>query len=167
MITVGWEYTNSKLVNAAFLRDWFERPFLFQDTAASIKKKLKKAFCEPGNITDNGILSFCKYVIIPVVLRGEDFIVQRAPENGGNVHFAKYKVCFLFIMYSRDLKSGFSDFLIPQYLDSLKIDILLGISPRPPPQKKSPNMLPENLKTFFKSRGASAWSQLNFLSIKL
>merc|ERR1719183_905294 len=35
------------------------------DTAASLKKKLKKAFCEPGNITDNGILSFCKYVIIP------------------------------------------------------------------------------------------------------
>ena len=94
MITVGWDYTNSKLVNAAFLRDWFERPFFFQDTAASIKKKLKKAFCEPGNITDNGILSFCKYVIIPVVLRGEDFIVQRAPENGGNVHFAKYEVRF-------------------------------------------------------------------------
>ena len=30
------------------------------DSAASVKKKLKKAFCEPGNITDNGVLSFCK-----------------------------------------------------------------------------------------------------------
>ena len=32
------------------------------DTPAALKKKLKKAFCEPGNISDNGILSFCKYV---------------------------------------------------------------------------------------------------------
>ena len=30
------------------------------DSAADIKKKLKKAFCEPGNIADNGVLSFCK-----------------------------------------------------------------------------------------------------------
>ena len=39
------------------------------DTPAALKKKLKKAFCEPGNISDNGILSFCKYVIFPVVLK--------------------------------------------------------------------------------------------------
>jgi hypothetical protein len=67
----------------------------FQDSSASIKKKLKKAFCEPGNITDNGILSFCKYVIIPVVLRGQDFVVERAPENGGNTNFSSYEVGIL------------------------------------------------------------------------
>ena len=39
------------------------------DTPAALKKKLKKAFCEPGNIADNGILSFCKYVIFPVLLK--------------------------------------------------------------------------------------------------
>ena len=39
------------------------------DSPSVLKKKLKKAFCEPGNIADNGILSFCKYVIFPVVLR--------------------------------------------------------------------------------------------------
>ena len=33
------------------------------DSASSIKKKLKKAFCEPGNIKDNGVLSFCKVKI--------------------------------------------------------------------------------------------------------
>jgi tyrosyl-tRNA synthetase len=57
---------------------------------------LKKAFCEPGNVTDNGILSFCRYVIIPVVLRGDPFIVERAPENGGNVEFNNYEVCLTF-----------------------------------------------------------------------
>ena len=71
----------------------------FQDSAAGIKKKLKKAFCEPGNITDNGILSFCKYVIIPVVLRGEDFVIERSPENGGTVNFSNYEVRhFLFVV---------------------------------------------------------------------
>jgi tyrosyl-tRNA synthetase len=35
------------------------------DSAASLKKKLKKAFCEPGNIVDNGVLSFCKVSMLP------------------------------------------------------------------------------------------------------
>lgn len=38
------------------------------DSPAQVKKKLKKAFCEPGNIEENGILSFCKHVLFP--LRG-------------------------------------------------------------------------------------------------
>lgn len=36
------------------------------DEPAVVKKKLKKAFCEPGNITDNGVLSFVKHVIFPL-----------------------------------------------------------------------------------------------------
>merc|ERR1712001_676303 len=61
------------------------------DTPASLKKKLKKAFCEPGNILDSGILSFCKYVIIPVALKGEMFTIQRSAEHGGNVSYATYQ----------------------------------------------------------------------------
>lgn len=61
------------------------------DTPAAVKKKLKKAFCEPGNVTDNGILSFCKYVIFPVLLNGRDFVIERKPENGGNSNFTKYE----------------------------------------------------------------------------
>ena len=36
------------------------------DSAAQVKKKLKKAFCEPGNIAENGVLAFVKYVIFPL-----------------------------------------------------------------------------------------------------
>ena len=39
------------------------------DTAANIKKKLKKAFCEPGNIADNGLLSFCKVGYMKDILK--------------------------------------------------------------------------------------------------
>merc|ERR1712038_1271306 len=62
------------------------------DSAASLKKKLKKAFCEPGNTTDNGVLSFCKYVIFPVGLKeNEGFLIERAETNGGNVEYKIYE----------------------------------------------------------------------------
>lgn len=36
------------------------------DSREDVKKKLKKAFCEPGNIQNNGVLSFVKYVLFPL-----------------------------------------------------------------------------------------------------
>jgi len=57
------------------------------DSPGEIKKKLKKAFCEPGNITDNGVLSFCKYVVFPVALKGEKFTINRPEQHGGDVSF--------------------------------------------------------------------------------
>merc|ERR1719317_948375 len=57
------------------------------DSPGDIKKKLKKAFCEPGNITDNGVLSFCKYVVFPVALKGEKFTINRPEQHGGDVSF--------------------------------------------------------------------------------
>lgn len=46
------------------------------DSAANVKKKLKKAFCEPGNIADNGLLSFAKHVLFPLFKEneGEKFV---------------------------------------------------------------------------------------------
>lgn len=39
------------------------------DSEAQVKKKIKKAFCEPGNIAENGVLSFVKHVILPLLDR--------------------------------------------------------------------------------------------------
>jgi len=61
------------------------------DSPKDIQKKLKKAFCEPGNITDNGVLSFCKFVIFPVALKGEKFTIERDEKNGGNAVFEAYE----------------------------------------------------------------------------
>jgi len=62
------------------------------DPPSVLKKKLKKAFCEPGNIADNGVLTFCKYVIFPVVLKkDEKFVIERKPEHGGNVEYDKFE----------------------------------------------------------------------------
>lgn len=61
------------------------------DSPANVKKKLKKAFCEPGNIENNGVLSFVKYVIFPLFTLGESFVVSRKPENGGDIKFDKFE----------------------------------------------------------------------------
>lgn len=61
------------------------------DTAANVKKKLKKAFCEPGNIEDNGLLSFVKHVIFSLFQNGEGFVVSRKAEFGGDVTYTTYQ----------------------------------------------------------------------------
>ncbi|BFZ10261.1 hypothetical protein BsWGS_13299 [Bradybaena similaris] len=59
------------------------------DSPAQVKKKLKKAFCEPGNIADNGVLSFCKHVLFP--LRTTAFEIKRTAEFGGDASFENYE----------------------------------------------------------------------------
>ncbi|CAK9801481.1 Tyrosine--tRNA ligase, cytoplasmic [Anthophora plagiata] len=61
------------------------------DNAAAVKKKLKKAFCEPGNINDNGVLAFAKHVIYPLLKEGETFNINRTAEFGGDVSYDKYE----------------------------------------------------------------------------
>ncbi|XP_012278744.1 tyrosine--tRNA ligase, cytoplasmic [Orussus abietinus] len=68
------------------------------DNAAAVKKKLKKAFCEPGNITDNGVLAFSKHVIFPLLDENEEYHVSRKEEFGGDIRFSKYE----------DLESAFA-----------------------------------------------------------
>jgi hypothetical protein len=38
----------------------------FLDPPEAVKRKIKKAFCEEGNITENGLLAFTKAVLIPI-----------------------------------------------------------------------------------------------------
>ncbi|XP_031773152.1 tyrosine--tRNA ligase, cytoplasmic isoform X5 [Apis florea] len=60
------------------------------DNPTAVKKKLKKAFCEPGNISDNGVLSFAKHVIYPLLKEGESFNIYRTTEFGGDISFDTY-----------------------------------------------------------------------------
>ena len=38
----------------------------FLDPPATIRKKIKGAFCEEGNVADNGVLSFVEAVLFPI-----------------------------------------------------------------------------------------------------
>jgi len=58
------------------------------DGPAAVKRKLKKAFCEPGNITNNGILSFIKYVVFPIY---SELKLIRSVENGGEKTYTVFE----------------------------------------------------------------------------
>jgi len=118
------------------------------DSAASVKKKLKKAFCEPGNITDNGVLSFCKYVIFPVALKGEQFTIERPADHGGNCSFASYedleKEFAAEKVHPGDLKSAVEKYL-NRLLDPVRAIFqqpelvkLANAAYPPPPKVKAP-----------------------------
>lgn len=61
------------------------------DSPASVKKKIKRAFCEPGNITDNGLLSFTKHVLYSLFKENEGFKISRKPEFGGDIEYKQYE----------------------------------------------------------------------------
>merc|ERR1711936_675688 len=60
------------------------------DDEKSVKKKISKAFCEEGNIEENGVLSFCKFVLFPVMEMKQilGLAITRSEENGGNITYA-------------------------------------------------------------------------------
>jgi len=82
------------------------------DTADAIKLKLKKAFCEPGNLEKNGILDFIKYVILPTF--GE-FKIERDEKFGGNLLYNNFNQLELDFkeekLHPGDLKNGFAQVL--------------------------------------------------------
>jgi len=88
------------------------------DSAAGVKKKLKKAFCEPGNIADNGILSFCKYVIVPVALKGQPFVVDRPEQVWSLAQF--YPLSLLqsriILFHNHTTKSKFASVVLDSFL---------------------------------------------------
>lgn len=66
----------------------------FLDTAKDVQKKIKKAFCEEGNITDNGLLAFIKNVYLPCKSLKEDkpkFIAPRPEKYGGDIIYDDYQ----------------------------------------------------------------------------
>lgn len=38
----------------------------FLDSPADVKRKIKRAFCEEGNVQENGVLSFVEMVLVPI-----------------------------------------------------------------------------------------------------
>ncbi|KAJ3124739.1 hypothetical protein HK098_000885 [Nowakowskiella sp. JEL0407] len=88
------------------------------DDAKAVERKLKKAFCEEGNVDDNPILAFTKIVIFPTLSLKSDkpeFVVIRPEKYGGNLTFYNYQeVEDAFRdkkLHPGDLKKGVTDAL--------------------------------------------------------
>jgi tyrosyl-tRNA synthetase len=62
------------------------------DTEKDVKAKLNSAFCPEGEVENNGVLAFCKYVIMLLKQdAGEKFIIERPEKWGGNLSYKTYK----------------------------------------------------------------------------
>ena len=61
------------------------------DSEAEIGAKIKKAYCPEGDLQDNGIMVFMKYVLMVLKEdKGEMLLVQRPDKFGGNVEYKNY-----------------------------------------------------------------------------
>ncbi|KAJ9092637.1 hypothetical protein QFC19_008675 [Naganishia cerealis] len=60
----------------------------FLDSAADVKKKIKVAFCEPTNITENGLLSFHKAVLVPIQVMRRNQLIDRGEDPDAPAHRA-------------------------------------------------------------------------------
>lgn len=62
------------------------------DDEKTVQDKLKSAYCEPGVIQDNGLLTFLKYVIMVIKKdKKELFVIERPEKFGGNLEFKTYE----------------------------------------------------------------------------
>lgn len=111
------------------------------DSAVNVKNKLKKAFCEPGNITDNGLLLFVKHVLFSLFNEGEGFEVNRSAENGGDITFSNYTALELYFaeckLHPADLKSA-----VEKYINKLLEPIRKIFANNPKLQKLSLDAYP-------------------------
>lgn len=58
------------------------------DSQEEITRKFKKAYCPEGEIQDNPILEYFKYIIFE---KFEEIIIERPEKFGGNVSFSSYE----------------------------------------------------------------------------
>jgi len=80
------------------------------DSPAAVKKKMKKAFCEPGKVEGNGVLAFVKHVLFHTLKEGEGFPIRRNEANGGDRDYMTYEELeadFVSLaLHPSDLKGG-------------------------------------------------------------
>lgn len=97
--------------------DLFEEP-------TQVKKKINSAFCSPGNVEDNGLLSFVEFVVAPIQELKSDitgkfeFFINRPDKFGGPLTYTSFE----------ELKEAFrTDKLSPPDLKIGVIDAINGL----------------------------------------
>jgi len=80
------------------------------DDPAAVARKVRKAFCEEGNVTENGLLSFAKAVLFPLLDGKEPLHFNRPEKFGGPISFNTYQeledAFAKKVLYPGDLKNG-------------------------------------------------------------
>ncbi|TPX61622.1 tyrosine---tRNA ligase [Powellomyces hirtus] len=108
------------------------------DDAKTVSRKIKKAFCEQGNIDNNPLLEFLKIVVFPARSLTNDnykFVVSRNEKFGGDLVFNTYQdIEDAFkneTLHPADLKTGTADAinaLLEPIREVFKDDALIQLS---------------------------------------
>jgi len=62
------------------------------DDRAAIEEKIGGAYCPAGERADNGVLEYLEYLVFPVLAeRGDQFVVERPAEYGGDLVYEAYE----------------------------------------------------------------------------
>jgi tyrosyl-tRNA synthetase len=85
------------------------------DTAEDVERKINKAYCPEGQVEENPVLEYCKYIIFEAI---DSFKVERPEKWGGNLEFKTYeeleKVFAEKKLHPQDLKQS-----VVKYLNQL------------------------------------------------
>lgn len=76
-----------------------DNAIFMDDSEAEINRKIKKAFCEPTNITKNPLLEYCKYIIFEHE-SAKHLFIDRSIDNGGPIDYVDYN------LLEKDFESG-------------------------------------------------------------
>ncbi|KAF8566308.1 Tyrosyl-tRNA synthetase cytoplasmic, partial [Paragonimus westermani] len=53
---------------------------------SGLKRRLKRAFCQPGNVTVNPVLDIYRYILLPELSPEAPLVILRSEKNGGPLH---------------------------------------------------------------------------------
>lgn len=58
------------------------------DSKNQLKAKINKAYCLPGDVTDNCLLEMLENLVFPILnIKGLNFVIERKEEYGGNITY--------------------------------------------------------------------------------
>ncbi|MFB6178133.1 MAG: tyrosine--tRNA ligase [Halorientalis sp.] len=94
------------------------------DSPETVQEKINDAYCPQGEIEDNGVLEYMRYLVFPVIdERGESFVIERPEEYGGNVSFDSYEELeTAFVedgLHPQDLKNAAGEY-ISEVIDPIR-----------------------------------------------
>jgi len=82
------------------------------DSEEDIKRKISKAYCPAGNVTENPVLEYCKYIIFE---KFKSIKIERPKKYGSNLEFKSYEeleeVFSKKKLHPMDLKQSTADYL--------------------------------------------------------
>ncbi|THD27047.1 Tyrosyl-tRNA synthetase cytoplasmic [Fasciola hepatica] len=113
-------------------------PGLAATPLTGLKRRLKRAFCQPGNATVNPVLELYRYVILPDLKPGAPLVIHRSDKNGGPLLIDPPEVCTdpsarwrsleaafaQEMLHPGDLKPAVEEALSSQQADSLQARLI-------------------------------------------